>query len=273
VAYVIPPTARFAYSSYNAGVDAQTPYDAGGPNSVVDFTFDTPLDAASQPGRVMFTDMHLSESRLNSTPPTVSVGDNTGVPVFNTTYSLLGGAHECKLPDAGLIMQERVAEYLFFDLGACGAQGLPPSPEPPHWYTTETFTRDYCVAPSTGGSTGGCTTQCSKPNQSVTWRNFSWTSFIPSVDSGTGPSIQFYATTAPTQAALSTSPDAGGPTTYLISNDTTTGSFQYDVSQSIVPDKSSTWLRISMVMNPDSSNQVAPILTQWQQVYDCVDSQ
>jgi hypothetical protein len=177
-------------------------------------------------------------------------------------------------------MQERVAEYLFFDLGACGAQGLPPKPSPPHWYGSQTFSRDYCVAPSTGGSTGGCPTLCSSPNQAVKWRNFSWSSFIPGEadggswgDSGLGPSIQFYATTASTEAALGTPSDAGGPTTYLIANDNTSGSFQYDVSQTILPDKSATWLRVTMVMNPDSTNQISPILTSWQQVYDCVDSQ
>jgi hypothetical protein len=284
VDYITSLSTRFAYTSLDGGGshDASLAYDAGGANSVADFTFDTPLgqDAGTMAGRVMFTDMHLTEESLASAPQTTTVRGVSGVPIFNTSYAAWGGAHECQVPEAGLTMQERVAEYLFFDLGSCGASGLPPAPQPSHWFSTETFTKDYCMAPSSGGNSGGCPYSCSQANSAVVWRNFDWTAIISGEsdggtwgDSGLGPSITFQVATANTQAALGTAADAGGPTTYTLATDRTTGSYQYDVSNAILPSKSGIWLRVTMTLSPDSTNQIAPILTAWQQIYDCEPSQ
>src|SRR5262249_22092453 len=114
ISKVLGSSVRFAYSSSTGNYDAATPVNDGGPNSVVDFTFDW-LDGsaaadASSAGRVMYTDMHLSESKVVTNPPTVTVAgtpNNWVVPVFNTSYTVNGGAHMCTLPEAGLNMQGR----------------------------------------------------------------------------------------------------------------------------------------------------------------------
>ena len=60
VDYVFAPSVPFALATLNNNnFDAGVPATAGGPDSVLDYTFDTPLGLMDQPGRVMFTDMHL----------------------------------------------------------------------------------------------------------------------------------------------------------------------------------------------------------------------
>jgi hypothetical protein len=291
---VLGNSALFVYGWENSDpsnastIDAGTPVAQGGPNTVYDFTFDPPLDAgpdgATNAGRVMYTDMHLSEStQLFPVPSTVRVaGVNT--PFFNTSYTAAGGAHECYPPEAGLNAQERVAEYLFFDLGACTGSGLGIAIGAGHYYDTETYSLDLCMAPS-GSSTGsGCPNACTAQNTAVAWRDFNWTAIIPSesdggswgADSGLGPSLVFAFQTAQTEAELGVT-DAGitpgASAVFTLPADTASGAFFKDVNALIGQNNQQTWLRISMTLNPDSTHQIAPTLTNYRQQFDCISAQ
>jgi hypothetical protein len=200
-----------------------TTYYTGAPNYPADFTFDTPVSQTTQYGRVMFTDMHLASGFLSGSFPT-----------------------EC--PTGGLTSQEKAAEFLLFDLGAC-LTNLPP---PPPAYFPATLTRDY---------EGQC-----PAGESVVWRFFDWETVTPS-DSN----IVFNAATADTQAGLATATPvaylgtaSGAPIT------TWTGT---DVSQALAPNPSRQWLRVTIKLNPSSDQLQAPTLTAWRQQYDCAPSQ
>ncbi len=285
---------RFAYSS-SQGLDASVPASAGGPNSVIDLTFDVDAGSSSgAAGRVMFTDMHLSEQTQTASLVTDGVtgppkwAGNNGVPVFNPSYSLYGGAHECQVPEAGLNMQERVAEFLFFDLGACSGSGLglaAPLGSTP-FFEPETYTLDLCMAPSGAGTSAGCPNVCSTVNSAVVWRHFDWSAIIPSEvdggawssagDGGLGPSLSFAFQTAATEAGLGVT-DGGATPIYSMpspaSPDTVSGSYAYDVNTLFGAGNSQTWIRVYMTLSPDSSHTIAPTLTNYQQQFDCIPAQ
>ncbi|HEY1958972.1 MAG TPA: hypothetical protein VGH28_25340 [Polyangiaceae bacterium] len=111
--YSVSSAARL-WVSYDGWLDYFGTWYSGFFQGPADFTFDTPLGAANQYGRVMFTDMHLASG-------------------FNTSSF----PSEC--PTGGLTAQEKAAEFLLFDLGSCLTQVPPP---PPAYYPA-TFTRDY----------------------------------------------------------------------------------------------------------------------------------
>ena len=209
--------------SYTGRLFYNNTYYTGYPTGPADFTFDTPLGATSQYGRVMFTDMHLASGFLSGSFPS-----------------------EC--PSGGLTAQEKAAEFLLFDLGAC-LTALPP---PPPAYYPATFTRDY---------QGVC-----PASQKVVWRFFDWETVTPS-DSN----IVFKAQTADTQALLATATPivnlgtaSGAPIT------TWTGT---DVSVALAPNPSRDWLRVTITLNPSSDGTYTPTLTAWRQQFDCVDAQ
>jgi len=209
-------TGRYTY-------DNGASYYSGTPTGPADFTFDTPVGATNQYGRVMFTDMHLSSGQLTGSFPS-----------------------EC--PSGALTPQEKAAEFLLFDLGAC-LTNLPP---PPPAYYPATFTRDY---------QGVCPT-----GQSVVWRFFDWETHTPG-DS----SINFKAQTADTQALLATATpvvNLGTASGAPITNWTGT-----DVSAALSPNPSRAWLRVTISLNPTSDQSQAPTLDAWRQQFDCVDSQ
>ena len=199
----------------------------------------------------------------------------------------MGGATSASSPSAGLNMQERVAEYLFFDLGACTGSGLGVAAPPGSsaYYATETYTLDLCMAPSGTTTSAGCPNRCSTANSSVVWRHFDWTAIVPGEadggtwpgDAGSGPSLSFSFQTAATEAALG-SEDAGAVTAILpmpspYSPDTTSGSAQFDVNTLFGAGNSQTWIRIYMTLSPGSSHSIAPALTSYQQQFDCISSQ
>jgi hypothetical protein len=289
VDYVIAPSVPFALATLNNyNFDAAVPATEGGPDSVIDFTFDTPLgeDASAQLGRVMYTDMHLTEATQNQVSAPFIKLDGGFAPIFNPSYTAFGGAHECNPPEAGLNTQERVAEFLFFDLGACTGTGLTAAVPSSVYYDQETYTLDMCMAPTAGGSlTTGCPNTCSAANSSVQWRDFDWTAIIPGetdggvwADSGLGPSLTFSFQSAPTQAQLGAYSDGGvafgaTPVYVLSPSDTVSGSYSQDVSKLLGSTGSQTWIRISMTLTPDSTHALAPILTNYVQQFDCISSQ
>jgi len=79
---------------------------ATSPNNPLEFTFNTPImpDAGPQCGRVLFSDFHVSTS-------------GTGMGTFPT---------EC--PIAPMTPQEKVLEFMLFDLTSCIQQTTPPPP-------------------------------------------------------------------------------------------------------------------------------------------------
>ena len=226
-------------------------------NYPADFTFDTPLGAASPVGRVMYTDMHLA----NGTPSGTFPGN-------------------CPAQGGALSQQEDAAEYLLFDLGSC-VNGLPPPVT--MQYNPATFTRDYQATcpgvPGPDGSTSG-----SRP----VWHAFQYEDTTPS-DSN----IMFTAYTADSQAQLGSqymaaplnvasgadncagSPPAGPScSTAFVGVDVDTQLQAAGVPKSGQPPYSShSWLRVTMTLNPSSDKMSAPTLIAWNQAYDCVPSE
>ncbi len=198
-------------------------YSTGLFSGPADFTFDTPVGGSPQYGRVMYTDMHLASGFNSASFPS-----------------------EC--PAGGLTAQEKAAEFLLFDLGAC----LTVIPPPPPAFFSQTFTRDY---------QGVCPI-----GKSVVWRFFDWQTVTP-LDS----SIAFSAQTANTQAGLPTATPtvslgtaSGAPITTYVGT---------DVSVALAPNPSLAWLRVNITLNPSSDKSQAPTLSAWRQQFDCADSQ
>ncbi len=186
------------------------------------YTFDTPWNTVNTCGRVVFSDFHVANASSGG-----------------TTFP-----NEC--PAAAMSAQEKVLEYLLFDLASCGTVPVLPPP----YQVPVTFTRDY---------QGICPAA-----QVPVWRFFDWETVTPQ-DS----SIVFQAQEALTQAALTGATPvvnlgtaSGAPIT------TWTGT---DVSSLITP--SLPFLRVTITLNPSSSHYFAPTLTAWRQQYDCVDAQ
>jgi hypothetical protein len=188
-------------------------------------TFDTPYKAASTCGRVVFSDFHVADAAT-----------------AGTTFPA-----EC--PTGAMTSQEKVLEFLLYDLSSCGSATpptVPPYPNP------ATFTRDY---------QGTCPV-----GKSVNWRFFDWETVTPS-DSN----IVFTAKTADTQALLPTaSPVVNLGTAQGAPIITWTGT---DVSTALAPNPSRNWLRVTITLNPSSDHEYAPTLSAWRQEFDCVDSQ
>jgi hypothetical protein len=190
------------------------------------YTFDTPFNTTPACGRMVYSDFHVAN--LSSAGKTFP--------------------NECGAA-APMGAQEKVLEFLLFDLSSCGVTAPPLVPPYPAYAT---FTRDY---------EGVCPT-----GKGVVWRFFDWETVTPS-DSN----IVFNAATATTQVGL----DTATPVVYLGTASgapitTWTGT---DVGAALAPNPSLQWLRVTATLNPSSDHYFAPTLTAWRQLYDCVDNQ
>jgi hypothetical protein len=96
---VVPPTERWIYTSV--------------PETVQHLTFNTPLriPEASQCGRVLFSDFHVTNAELPASGP---------LPLFPASCT-----------DTPLTPQEKVLEFMLFDLASCIQPVVPPPPPPP----------------------------------------------------------------------------------------------------------------------------------------------
>jgi hypothetical protein len=224
-------------------------------NAPADFTFNTPLNAATTYGKVMYTDMHLSYASSQCG----DANENCFFPTNCTTSTLSG--------------QEKAAEFLLFDLQGCTTP-LPPPPPQSTVFTPSTFTRDYQGVCGAG--------------QRVVWHLFSWNDSTPTDSSG-ATNIVFTAFTADTEAQLGTqfTPAASLAT----ATGAATGCFVPDAGTPACPDvdtaltaagvptsgqppyASHAWLRVNMLLNPTPDQKVAPVLNSWNQGYDCVASE
>ncbi len=189
------------------------------------YTFDTPVSASQTCGRVVFSDFHVA----------------------NSNSSGLTFPAECTA--GAMSAQEKLLEFLLFDLASCGAT-LPPLVPP--YPNASSFAVDY---------QGVCPT-----GQSVVWRFFDWQTVTPS-DSN----IVFNAATAASQTALATAT----PVVYLgtASGAPITSWIGTDVSAALSPNPSQNWLRVTITLNPSTDKYYAPTLTAWRQNYDCVPTQ
>jgi hypothetical protein len=189
------------------------------------YTFDTPVGGSNQCGRVVFSDFHVAN--------TASAG---------TTFP-----NECT--SGAMAAQEKVLEFLLFDLASCGSTIPPLVPPYPNPVTYAVDYQGVCPA-----------------GKSVVWRFFDWQTVTPS-DSN----IVFNAATADTQADLATATPvvylgtaSGGPITSWVGT---------DVSGALAPTPSQDFVRVTITFNPSSDHYYAPTLTAWRQNYDCIDSQ
>jgi hypothetical protein len=217
-------------------------------NLPADFTFNTPLNAATTYGRVMYTDMHLSyaSSQCGDT------NDGCTFPKDCTTGVLSG--------------QEKAAEFLLFDLQGCTTP-LPPPPVAVPTYPPATFTRDF---------QGTCPS-----GTRVAWHLFSYSALTPGNASG-GSNVVFKGYTADSETQLPTEyPQAANLGTASGNGNPDTGATDVDTALLTAgvpasgqpPYASHSWLRVTMGLNPTPDQEVPPTLLGWNQAYDCVASE
>jgi hypothetical protein len=203
----------------------------------VHFTFNTPIGATSQCGRVVYSDFHVSAAALSG---------STYFPA-----SCVAGT---------LSSQEKALEFMVFDLSSCVSPDIPPTPPPPPppYPSPVTFTRDYDGACPVGTK--------------VVWRFFDYQTVTPS-DS----SIVFNAQTASTAAGLGAAPSVALTTVTGPPITTWTGvDVGAKLVPTYGPDPTSAsqeFLRVTITLNPSTDEYSAPTLTAWRQNFDCVPSE
>ena len=207
------------------------------PDAIADFTFDTPVNIpdSQKLGRVMYTDMHLSEGSGN----------------VNGTFP-----GNC-FAGTNLSAQEKAAEYLLFDLGGC--VGAEDPIDVTSNYSPATLTRDYSATCPVG--------------KRVQWRLFNWKTSLPTPPMGvTTANIHFDVQTAET-AALLPSATQVSLADAIVSNPTTWMGADVAPKLAAANILSGPHLRVTMNFNPSSDGKQAPSLLAWEQMFDCVDSE
>jgi hypothetical protein len=183
--------------------------------------------------------------------------------------------NSCNLGTA-LTPNEAAFEYLFFELSSCSVGGAPiinsappPPPAPPMLMpTTVELTYEATCPAGTG----------------PVWGFFQWQATIPM-----GTNITFQAQTAPDNAGM---PGTYGPIVPIGQATTTTAGWTEDAcavqghlqdlavygnnaactgSTPASAQASEEWLQLSITFNP--AGTFAPVLSQWDQLYDCVPNQ
>jgi hypothetical protein len=205
------------------------------PDSVFDFTFDTPLNSNNQVGRAMFTDMHLANGTPSGTFPS-----------------------NCPTQGSALLTQEDAAEYLLFDLGAC----VSGSPLPAPAYQPATFTRDFQGTCAAGNRVVWHYFYWKDATPSDT--NITFTALTADTQAQLGS--QFSAVSLATASGADSCPN--GP-----SCASTFVGVNVDPKLVAAGQQSHSWLRVSMTLNPSSDKATTPTLYAWQQTYDCIASE
>jgi hypothetical protein len=221
--------------------------------------FNTPITASagSYCGRVVFNDLHVSQSRAtnlhlgNTAATTFPMACVHGCPPTDTC-PIVGGVQ------LGLTSSELELEYELFALAACNL-GVsmplppPPPPPPPTPLVPTTFTRIFKASCQAGFT--------------PKWGFFEWEATIP-----TGTSISF---------SVASAPDGmGGPGMFgalVPLAMATMSSAMYVASPSVdtiltsaVPAQTSQdYLEVAMTLTPNAAGDVSPTLLKWEQLYDC----
>lgn len=186
--------------------------------------------------------------------PTTSVCQLDPAPLANPPLShCVGLTSGVCVPDNSACTSD--AQCCNFGSGSRCASGLCKA-QPPFLYYTGTFTRDYVASCASGTR--------------VAWRYFSWQAITPA-----GTSINFKAQSADTAALLgAATPVVGVGNAVPPSTVTwTTGPQTVDAALLAAGGQSKAYLRVTATLNPSADNSLAPTLTNWREVYDCVPSE
>jgi|GEM_PF-1076900 len=215
------------------------------------FQFDTPWRSANQCGRVVAAQNHFGTAQCR--PSTTSPPDCSGpTPDCACTDLSLPGAWDSSCgPSLELTQEERAFEFLLFQATQC--LGQPAAPQVPVQLEDATFTRDYEAT-------------CSV-NETLNWTSLSWQAWVPG-----GTRIVFYVQTADTKAGLGSAPrvrvaQQTVDTWTVVSSAQTV---QRLLETSNPPQTSRRFLRLSAEFKTNGG-YFTPILTQWEQAYDCAD--
>ncbi|MBN1609152.1 MAG: hypothetical protein JW940_21160 [Polyangiaceae bacterium] len=234
-ASVNAPAIRLAYGdSTKSPVSHAAGSSSGwGGPQVSMFQFDTPWDS---PAEEQCGRVVVSESHVSQS---LDANHNTAFPSRCDMSSMTG--------------EEKAFEFLVFSTTQCVGLVAPPPASP--GLEPATYTYDFQA-------------NC-KDDEVPEWEFFMWRATVPD-----GTSIDFTAQTADTQEELDTADSvsvgtASETTTIWTSDpDTVDWHLEHDLSP---PGYNARWLRISATLNP--TGKISPTLDQWQQVFDCIESE
>ena len=192
----------------------------------------------------------------------------TSICALDTPLTNPAVRHCLPLSTSGSCIADNSATTCLTDAQCCNATAASPSlcvsgkcqpPPPITIYKPAQFTRDFVATCPVG--------------QSPIWREVQWKGSIPA--SG---SINFSVQTSKTEAGLSTAPLPSTP--LLVTHATTADLVAFTTSSNAVAKVfvdadvlPQVYLRLTILLNPSSDNLSTPILTEWRQLFDCVDSQ
>jgi hypothetical protein len=232
-----------------------------GGEHVAMYEFDTPLDAAQKCGRVAVAAGHVSRFECyaprntraqkycgnlppysaNRPPPDCDCLD-----MYNSAITGCGWGWD-------MSPEELSFEFLLFSASQCiGELKRPPAAGA---LATNVFVRDFEA-------------DCGQGEQAV-WQLFSWQAAVPA-----GARIEMYGSTADAQEQLAAAEfvDIGvadtTTTTWTASNHTVDDVLR---TQPTPPEVSRRWLRVKFVFVPNG--KVAPVLSQWRVVYNCLQNE
>jgi hypothetical protein len=210
-------------------------------------------EAAGAPTPANLCTSNLDCCGGTSTPPT-SVCQLDPPPLANppTSHCVATSTSTCVADGASCTSD---AQCCHFASGSrCGSGVCAPTP-PINTYSPAPFVTTYNAVCGAG--------------QYPAWRFFYWESNTP-----TGTSIAFTAQTstdgATWGAAVAIGTAAPPP---AVTPTWTSGPQTVDAALRAASQVSQTYLQITATLNPDSTNTITPVLTNWQVTYDCVDSE
>lgn len=141
-------------------------------------------------------------------------------------------------------------------LGSICVNNTCQQPPPAYVYLTSQFTRDFQAT-------------CSDPSQMPVWREIQWKGSIPA-----GTSVDFLVQTANTEAGLATAVPTllamHATSADLVAWTTSTEAVaQVFLDAGIAPQ---IFLQLTIILNASADGQSAPTITNWRQLFDCLDA-
>jgi|GEM_PF-565178 len=260
-------------------------------------TFNAPIGnpAATQFGRAVMSDIHVSPGDSTDDMPNSCV-QSTTIPCLTNAECLLVGGKTCNttnktcynssgkqmkaaaaLPCAtdlqcggtlqcirgrclnAMTAQEKALEYLFFDLASCVTDAT--APPPSTTYSDAVFVRDYVAT---------CPAQ-----KQPRWTYFDYQGDFPGAipNDPTGTSMELRFVTATDQAALNAAAKPGTAMWTVKGKQTISTWTGVDVAPLLPGGASQSYLRVFIDLKASTDRQSAPSLTAWRQNYTCVDAE